>query len=180
VDSSPASLKLPWLYLDVDDVLNADDLAVHWPDAAPRKVRVRHGGGYAENFVLTLSREQGAALAAVPAAIVWCTSWDQHANRCISGPLGLPRNLPFLWGLHVDRGEHPGAWKPGQLVTHLRKDPRPFVWVDNDHPVIDTAWVLAAAAELDVPALLVTPDPKLGLTPDEIVRIADFCTSHVR
>lgn len=94
----PASPK-PWLFLDVDGVLNVcgDAPQDAWGDLTERRVTVNEGGGLLSRFTVHLSRRCGEALGGLHADIVWLTTWEQHARALIAPHVGLASTLPILW-----------------------------------------------------------------------------------
>lgn len=107
---------------------------------------------------------------------VWCTTWNEDANRFVSRHVGLPSDIPVL---HLDRtfrGDSLSGtyWKTQQLPELLKKngfDGHPFVWFDDEVTWRDRAWT-----EKNVAARhrLVTVDPKVGLTVEDLDREVDW------
>lgn len=173
----------PYVFLDVDGVVNVSGplLRDPWGDGFTKKIRIDHGAGYAERYRLRLSRALGAALAALPASIVWLTTWEQHANRHVGGHIGLsPRpHLARTGPYDTPTWDDPAAWKAVALAHHVRADPRPFVWVDDDAQTPDALrYVEGVADEVRVAHLIVTPDENFGLTPEQVAEIAAFVASQ--
>lgn len=158
-------VSTPLLFLDVDGVLSPMSLgAPTWGDW-----KIVEGSP----FHLLLSRTMAARIAALGVDLAWLTTWQHDANRVVGALLGWPPH-PVL-----EPGDPPAErwWKLGSIEAWLADDLRPFVWVDDElearAPLIDP-W----AAELTVPHLLVSPDPDVGLTPDELATIGGFVAAQ--
>lgn len=152
----------PLIILDVDGVLSplrALDSGATWGDwdtCPGAQVRV------------PVSPSMGRALASLPGEIVLCSDWGSRAS-VVSEALGwgevpaLRRELPSRWW-----------WKLDAVRAFLGARPRrPIAWVDDElrnHPEA-AAWMMRAG----VPALLLSPDPREGVTPDDVERLAAFC-----
>jgi len=108
-------------------------------------------GGVPESYASgsTLDRldpRLGVRLAALPAELVWATSWEDDANLRIAPRLGLPALPVVHWPEpapgdeqeQLDRwyGLH---WKLRPLVRWA--DGRPFAWVDDEIAETDREWV---------------------------------------
>jgi hypothetical protein len=102
----------------------------------------------------------GPRLAALPARLVWATTWMREANELVAPRLGLPE-LPVLdplpatpedawFGLH---------WKTRAVVAHAAG--RAFAWVDDEITAADREWV---DDRHPGPALLLRVDPATGMT----------------
>lgn len=158
----------PLLALDVDGVLNPYATATKpttWSDYD------RH---MTNGYLVWLSAELGKALLELDVEIVWATTWNDLANRCIGPLVGFPK-LPVL---HYDWQNLP--WDDrgcGKLpcVSAAAGQHRPLVWIDDDHGQHDFAW----ADERIGPTLLITPSPALGLTPAHIAEIKEFLSVFV-
>ncbi|MEA2310568.1 MAG: hypothetical protein QOE28_536, partial [Solirubrobacteraceae bacterium] len=88
---------------------------------------------------------------------VWCTGWEDRAERHLPHLLGLPGG----WA-HVELRERPapGAhWKLAAIDALAGPD-RALAWIDDDHDERCHGW----AATRPGPTLLVATDPAVGLT----------------
>lgn len=62
------------------------------------------------------------------ADLVWCTTWNDHANSIIAPRIGLP-TLPYV-NLQF-RPAAPGLyWKTPQVISYV--EDRPFIWIDDE------------------------------------------------
>ncbi len=94
---------------------------------------------------------------------VWCTGWEDRA----------PEHLPHLLGLsgaaypHLVFGGPAEAsgrhWKLDAIDAHAGPD-RPLAWIDDGHDDRTRLW----AAERPGATLLVTTDPAVGLTEEQV------------
>ena len=159
------SVSVPLLIVGVDGVLAPLRAMTHedtWGDW-------RAAGGVGVR--VPVSPLMGASLKNLPAKIVVCSDWGSRAD-ILSEELGwdgveaLRRELPSRWW-----------WKLDAVRAFLGARPRrPIAWVDDelrDHPEA-AAWLMRAG----VPALLLSTDPKVGITPSDVERLATFCTEN--
>ncbi len=161
-DSPPAArARKPLLLLDIDGVI------------------LTLGGtrpGIVEMVVDGVGRTLPAAvrdqlhLLARTFQLVWATSWEREANEVISPLLGLPE-LPWI---PFDSPFEPGEHHKVRDIERFVRD-RPFAWVDDELDGGCAGW----ARSLSQPALLVTADPRVGITEthtQELLRFAELCT----
>ena len=172
------SAMVPYLFLDVDGVLNAfayDPGYVGFDDFDVHEVGVEQDDGGRRTFEMVLSGAMGRRLAALRAEIIWTTTWEHHADRLIAPLCGLPSGLRVLArppGVH--RGW--GQWKFDELRRAVGEEPRPFVWIDDDIDRFESGALGARqwADGLNVPSLLIAPDPRSGLHPGALEAIEAF------
>ncbi len=102
--------------------------------------------------------------------LAWCTGWEEKANEYLPLALGLAGPLPHVVFDHGER--RPRAhWKLGAIDRHV-DGARPLAWVDDAHDDGCLSW----AAERPAPTLLVTTDPAVGLTGDEVDRLLEWAS----
>ena len=151
---------LPFLYLDVDGVLNPlGDPCRDWTD-------------WPGHPVFNLSRRMGARLGEVQAKLVWATTWQGEANDRIAPVFGWPA-APIL-----PRAPEVFWWKFESLLsTHPMGVP--FVWIDDelDDRLASLPEFDDALAPLGADYLLVCPDTLLGLTAAQIDSVEEFVNS---
>ncbi len=172
---------LPVLFLDVDGVLNAyalDPILAGFDDFEVHEVTIGDDTGFRMTLDLRLSPGMGQALATLPAEIVWLTTWEHNADQLIAPLVGLPRGLRVL---SPPSGAKTGTplWKLDALRQSVSLNPTPFVWLDDDLNLFRAAvsaekW----ASELPVPSLLIAPDPRAGILPEDIEAIEEFLAAH--
>lgn len=166
-----ATSTLPYVFVDVDGVLNA--LATP-TDAHERQVLAVTGGRYLiqiRHAVLEWLRRLGDL-----ADVRWATTWQDHANEVLAPAFGLPQ-LPVACRTVDEHGvavSH-GWWKLAGVIATVAAERRPFVWIDDEAIPVDVADHLAA---VDVPYLCVEPDPLLGLTDEQLAEIGAFLDRH--
>lgn len=156
----------PIIYLDVDGVLNMldrsedatgnecwGDFIVHpdvKPDQDPRA------------FDLCMSKSMVAALAALPADVVWLTTWRHDAPKHVAPLVEAPEWHVIDWGYE----------KGAALAQDQAANPRPFVWVD-DYEATE-ANVRYFIGKTNIPYLLIKPNPLQGITRAHMREIQGF------
>ncbi|MFJ5229918.1 hypothetical protein ACIQBJ_08425 [Kitasatospora sp. NPDC088391] len=155
-------ILLPLLFLDVDGPLIPFGGGGGYPEYLTER-QVRELTGEWNPMLARIDPAVGGWLGALPARLVWATTWMADANACVAPVLGLPE-LPVLdepadgaggfgWppvGLH---------WKTPAVVA--RAAGGAFAWVDDEITAVDRAWVAEHHAG---PALLHRVNPRTGLT----------------
>jgi hypothetical protein len=117
----------------------------------------------------------GARLTSLGCELVWATTWGVDANTVLAPWLGLPR-LPLVDWPDSDDEERSGLhWKTRSLVSWAAG--RPFVWVDDEIPDTDRAWVAARHPER---ALLHRVDHQVGLTEGDFAVLEEWLTGGGR
>lgn len=157
---SPAARTV--VYLDVDGAVSALSGAHGFGDG--RRLDL-----YGD--VLTVSARLGTRLRALDAELRWLTTWGVDADE-IGAAIGLPpltvaAEPPF----HASAA---GPWKLATVRAQVGDERRPFVWIDDEAiPAEAEEWL----ASVDVPGLLVRPDPDGGLTPADLDAVDAFLAS---
>jgi hypothetical protein len=103
--------------------------------------------------------------------LAWCTGWEEKANEYLPLALGLAGPLPHVVFDHDERPVQ-AHWKLGAIDRHVDGS-RPLAWVDDAHDDGCLSWAAARPA----PTLLVTTDPAVGLTDDEVDQLLDWAKS---
>lgn len=149
------------IYLDIDGVLNVMGVRrgpAGWP------------GGWTSSQVgytqVTVSRAMLGAVFRLPAdEIVWCTTWEEDADRLFAAALELPRGLR-----HLPLGQQD---KLPALGGDLRQRPvARFVVVDD--AVGDQDPIDAIGRDCDAAGLGVRPRMDLGLSAADVAQICRF------
>ena len=152
------------LYLDVDGVVNPyvapGELPETWPDFRE---------GFAGHRVAVWSPTMLAAIGRLPVEVVWTTTWGSSVEEALGSHLGVDTIRRAL-DLHAVGLGSAGA-KPMAIVQDLMARPSPFIWIDDD---AITPAATDQLTRLGHPMLTISPDPRTGLEPGHLERIAAF------
>jgi len=146
----PAAAR-PLLLVDVDGVISLFGFGAH--DVPP--------GTWAsvDGIPHRLSASAGPLLRRLAETfeLVWCTGWDEKADAELPHRVGAPAGLAHVVfdAAPAPRGAH---WKLGGIDAHVGE--RPLAWIDDSFDAGCHAWAAARRA----PTLLVTTDPRIGIT----------------
>lgn len=169
VDSPAAAARPVWL-IDVDGVLAVDHPHPTWPGGTASALVSAGGRRYRLTWapaLLDRVRSLGGSGLVEPR---WATTWGPWRHL-----------LEDLWEVpawplatDVDQDSSPGTVDRAKLAAALAvaEAGRPLVWADD--------WAIPrfgpARRRLDqAKALLISPDPRHGLTPGQMGRIEQFC-----
>jgi hypothetical protein len=146
----------PILLIDVDGVISL----FGFDHTAPPAGRFLLVDGIAH----FLSAPAGEHLRRLAAAfeLTWCTGWEEKANDYLPLALGLDGPLPHVVFEPDGRPAH-AHWKLGAIDLHA-EPARPLAWIDDAHDEACRAW----ATDRPGSTLLVTTDPAVGLTEDDV------------
>lgn len=189
-------MKPVW-YLDVDDVIN-----FHSSKGVPRvwaQPKVGDPATILRSEVLhtptgqTVTMEWAKPVTDLIASvsdrveIIMMTSWnlDNQATDVL-GPMfgiGTPVNGYTLSGIDLPSPDVPHlkskekavqalSWPGGPLFG------RPVIWSDDDLNSRHKSELKSLLHAFDVPALIVSPVPRVGLAPIDLVRITKFIDAH--
>jgi hypothetical protein len=151
------------LLLDVDGVLNTygeHDLPTGWtehdlfPGEEPVRLNLAHGAWITEVREIV--------------DVAWASSWNEEANRLLAPLYGIAP-LPV-----VTMPDPP--FDPGDKVPRIDAyaGDRPAAWIDDLHTSVAREW----AANRSSPTLLITADPRFGLTRKAIDRVIDWAAGR--
>lgn len=167
----------PYLFLDVDGVLNAGKRRLEggWTDWRRIKIRdVPRGdvaSGVLDDFVLRLSKTMCAALATLPVEIHWATTWEHLANERLYWHTGL-NDYPVACRRRLREGH---GWKWEDIRLMLEADPRPVIWLDDECiPEEAGDWCEANG----IPYLFIAPDEEVGLTRAHVDQIKEWLDAY--
>ena len=167
----------PRLFLDIDGVINAPHPP--WPETTTFTVSDNRGSGYVVNYPITV------ALAMVAEIDQLRADFDLEltiVSTWLDNPAMVSDLTKALGALHRPRllaipprklgGYRSSLWKREALLEDLIENPpSAFVWIDDDETPVHGNFVRQA---VDLPSLMVGPDPEHGLTPDDLVAIRAF------
>ena len=158
------------LYLDVDGVIcpfgpvGRSEWGSEWRRANAGLLQV----AYAQELVDGLNDLAGAA----HVRCVWLTSWEDLAAEFLCPAIGLGGGRwPCLTSDGGNSGE--GWWKLSALQADLEQsNPERIVWIDDQLRFEREAqqWARFLGAGI----LLVSPDPRLGISPAELESVSSF------
>ena len=174
-------MNRPWLFLDVDGVLNPfveierlpPGYALHDVIIAPDSRQLaRSERGRELTIALNTAHGEWLRDLAVDFDLVWATAWGEHANEHISPRLGLPR-LPVV--IPHPLGLYRSAKRPA--IIDFAKE-RPLAWIDDAINSIDFQWARSRrGGSSGVPTRLVKVRPEVGLTEAHIEELRRFAQS---
>ena len=100
---------------------------------------------------------------------VWCTGWEDRADEHLPGLLGLPGG----WE-HLSFAAAPGDglhWKLEAIEARAGPD-RAVAWIDDSHDASCERWAAARRG----PTLLVSTDPAVGLTEEQVTTLEQWAS----
>jgi hypothetical protein len=157
------------VFLDVDGTLMSIGSGLGGEAGRPVTARLR-AAARSNPMLERLDTRHGAWLSALPADLVWATSWMGDANDVVGPLLDLPELPVVRWSGDENEDETGQVhWKTRDLVA--RAAVRPFVWVDDEITDADRVWV---GAHHPGRALLHQVDPRRGLTREDITVIHEW------
>ena len=178
-----SDLPTAWFFIDVDGVLNAVGEA---PLGDHRLVvQVENPEGvFAIRYDPRVVDRLNAVTRAGLVQLIWLTTWSRAARDSLAPAIGLDPGGRVL-AAPGDPGlaRHPYDfhrpwWKLALLLGVIEDDPdRPIVWVDDD---LDDATKARFPGLHPGRSLLLTPDPGVGLTLEDLDRVEAFCTARRR
>ncbi len=158
------SRKLPWLFLDLDGVISPLD---HYEENDPPPSKWREMSYLSDApYGLWVARDMAQCLLALPAQMVWLTSWGETANGDMTRALNWP-HLPvasFLTSFNKRRWE-----SLREFIDAYGR--RPFVWVEDGPNAIAGKRHLQG---IGVPHLIIRPQRSVGITPAHYRRVREF------
>jgi HAD domain in Swiss Army Knife RNA repair proteins len=155
------------LFLDVDGVINALSPTDRWDDLTHSRV-----DGFPIYWSPTVVRFLNELSSQVE--ILWLTSWEESAPNLLAPSLGL---RPFGLAGRQTGAPRAGWWKHGWVESHWARDPKPFIWIDDELGYFSSVqnWL----GELPInQALAISPDTSDGLCPDHLDQILGFLSLH--
>ncbi|WP_082467773.1 HAD domain-containing protein [Leifsonia sp. Leaf264] len=170
------------LYLDFDDVINADYPETVWGRRATAVV-VRTGfraGAYRIVWAPQLIDELAQVIADYNLEPVWLSTWNYDDQILSAVDLFDDRltglRIPEYTGLRKREGfVGAGYWKASVIAADLDTSPTPFIWAEDTEIRLHGDAVRTKAA--GIPHLFVEPNPYVGLTPADMAGIRRFLDS---
>jgi hypothetical protein len=106
---------------------------------------------------------------------VWLTSWEDMAPQYLCPAIGLAGGRWWSWLTAAGAGSGDGWWKLTALQEDLDTSPPDgIVWIDDQlrYEREAQAW----AAFLGARILVISPDPRVGISPAELEAVTAFAT----
>lgn len=188
MSNAPISSKRPVLYLDWDGTVNffgsRNKYRKHSGFSYMRRGSASllpefdpwggngfaPGGPYAMNWSAELLRK----LAALPVDIVALTAWRHSFSELIKATQWELESFRVLdWADGPTGRMHSG--KVAALIADQLRDPRPFIWADDEAIAFYTDEHKAQLA--GIPQLLLAPDENIGLTRADYESMLEFIES---
>lgn len=164
---------LPLWLLDVDGVLNA--VVADVPHLYERLRADAAGRGWNITYDPAIIKRIADLHVSGRVEVRWLTTWCQDAATSLAPALGLPpfvvEGVPEFYRRHgIDRW-----WKsPAAKALSDAEPERALIWTDDDldysERVGDVPWL----AQRTGPTLALAPNPRTGLTADNLDRIEAF------
>jgi hypothetical protein len=104
--------------------------------------------------------------------LAWCSGWEEKANEYLPHALGLPERLPHLTFAPAAPAVH-GHWKL-EAIDRYAGPERSVAWIDDAHDERCRAWAEARPG----PTLLITTDPALGLTQEQVEELLRWASAQ--
>lgn len=106
------------------------------------------------------------------AEVRWHSTWRTAAMTDLGPTLGLP---PIPISIAPEWTERPPGWWKLPAARRVRKSGRRLIWTDDDLASYQEETADLAA---DPDALLISPDPQLGLTQRDLDQITEFLNTR--
>lgn len=166
------------VFLDIDGVLNPyqSKNPLKWSQVY-RKTQISGDGLSVRPWT---SSDHGPRFLALPATTVWATTWTWYPDSLEMYALasGFPAGMPRIDWSDADRWdmEHGNCGKREGLKRYLAlNEVSRFVWVDDFLGPVDYGW----AGDLEIPTLLIKPNPATGVRPEDFEAMQKFLDSPV-
>lgn len=105
---------------------------------------------------------------------VWLTTWNEHSliKRAAEG-------MGFVHSDHAPAALNHAAkdskewteWKALHIIEDQRRNPRPFIWIDDKAPLF---WRAFVEEHTEASSLIITTDSSVGLTKDELLIMVNW------
>ena len=105
---------------------------------------------------------------------VWLTTWNEHSliKRAASGmAFAHSDHAPAALNHAAKDSKEWTEWKALHIIEDQRRNPRPFVWIDDKAPLF---WREFVEEHTEAPSLIITTDSRSGLTKDELLKMVDW------
>lgn len=102
---------------------------------------------------------------------LWLTTWNEKSliKRAAHG-MGFPHrnHAPSALNHRAKGSKEWTEWKARYIIADQRKNPRPFVWIDDKAPLF---WRELVEELTEAPSLILATDSKEGLTKEEMLKM---------
>lgn len=165
------------LYLDVDGVINAHKADARWAGSRIRRGRAGPNPDPAYKYVIQWSKDLVDALKGLDVELVWTTTWVGHAPTEIAPLIGYGYNARWL---EPEGGvTFPSIlWKNVLVWRDQQTDPSPYIWIDDELGDLPMLRVMGADDLDHSRGLLISPNPRYGITPDDILDMKKYIEAN--
>jgi len=160
-------MEQPVLFVDVDGVISLFGFEPSSPPAGRFHL--------VDGIPHLLSASAGDHLRRLAAVFetVWCTGWEEKAPEHLGHLLGLLDSYPHLT-FERNPGRAHAHWKLDAIEAYAGA--RPLAWVDDAHDDECGAWARRRTAT-GAQTLLLTTDPAVGLTGDDVTALTAWAAA---
>ncbi len=168
----------PYVFVDIDGVLNAFTTSADMYESRTLEVPSDDGRLWRYPIQVRSRVLDWLRTSITRFDVQWATTWQDAANDVFGPAFELPP-LPVAARTDAGFGIAPshGLWKLIGVAETVGRDPRPFVWID-DEAIPDDADDLLA--HLGVAHLCVRPDPMHGISDADLLEIGAFLRCNAR
>jgi hypothetical protein len=139
---------------------------------------------YPVRYSRELVKRLNAVVRETGAEWLWLTTWNECSVSSINPGIGTEGTDWIRWGSRATDAigsaplaiEARATAKYAAVVALIKSNPRPFAWVDDEATIKFRAEDFPALGEAQM--LVLTPDPRVGVTRPELERLERFQAVH--
>lgn len=167
----------PFLYCDIDGVLNVDAKAV--TDSVRKLVfRKVPFGTYFSPLPMRFNYRPGIIedLRQLQTSLYWLTAWNHYAVKVLEPITLLKSDGVIHYRMQMkDIGRESGKYE--LLKRHQEQNPAPFIWIDN---LATKNYNPRDWEDFSFPHLVIRPETRFGLTEDHMAAVREFVNTYSR